>query len=223
MADEDDRQRPRSGPDGPDGIDGPAARDEAAGAEAAGAEPGSAPAGAQAPRRFGSAGGLLAFVAALGLGYFIGPTVRDWVFGAADAGPWQGYEDLARYRVELSGHEPQRGPDDALVTIIEFSDYECPYCQRAHGPLMDALAEHDDVRLIFKHMPLPMHAKAIPAARAAWAAQQQGKFWEMHDHLFEVGGSIDDIEQVAEDLGLDVARFRADMAGEAAGEAIEAD
>ena len=168
--------------------------------------------------RFGSALGILGFLAALAGGFYIGQAFQE-----RDQGAWQGYEDRGRYRVQLSGDEPSKGPDDALVTIIEFSDYECPFCQRAHEPLMDALAEHDDVRLVFKHLPLPMHANAIPAARAAWAAQQQGKFWEMHDHLFEVGGTLDGIEQVAERLGLDVERFRADMVSEAAGEAIEAD
>ncbi|MEM9454000.1 MAG: thioredoxin domain-containing protein [Myxococcota bacterium] len=162
--------------------------------------------------------GVLAFVAALAGGFYIGQVVQR-----RPTGPWSGYEDRGRYRVELRGHEPQKGPDDALVTIIEFSDYECPFCQRAHEPLMDALEDNDDVRLIFKHMPLPMHAQAIPAARAAWAAQQQGKFWPMHDHLFTAGGSLDEIDDVARSLGLDVERFRTDMLSEAAGEAIEGD
>lgn len=162
--------------------------------------------------------GILGFLAALAGGFYIGQWIRE-----GDAPPFQGYEDRTRYKVELSGSEPQQGPDDALVTIIEFSDYECPFCRKAHEPLMDALRDHDDVRLIFKHYPLPMHPHAIPAARAAWAAQQQGKFWDMHEHLFEVGGKLDDIEQVAERMGLDVARFRSDMTSEAAGQALEAD
>ncbi len=168
--------------------------------------------------RFGSALGIVGFLAALAGGFAIG----QWIQGR-DAPPFQGYEDRTRYRVELTGNEPQEGPTDALVTIIEFSDYECPYCQKAHEPLMDALGDHDDVRLLFKHYPLPMHRNAIPAARAAWAAQQQGKFWEMHDHLFEVRGNLDDIEQVAARMGLDVERFRVDMTSEAAGQALEAD
>lgn len=173
---------------------------------------------AEKSARFGSVLGLLGFLAALAGGFFIGQWIQN-----RDAPPFQGYEDRTRYKVELSGSEPQKGPADALVTIIEFSDYECPYCKKAHDPLMDALADHDDVRLIFKHYPLPMHAHAIPAARAAWAAGQQGKFWEMHDHLFEAGGKLDGIEQVAAGMGLDVERFKVDMASEAAGQALEAD
>ncbi len=168
--------------------------------------------------RFGSVLGILGFLAALAGGFYIG----QWIQNRDTAG-FQGYEDRTRYKVELSGHEPQKGPDDALVTIIEFSDYECPFCQKAHEPLMDALADNDDVRLIFKHYPLPMHQNALPAARAAWAAQQQGKFWEMHDHLFEVGGKLGDIEAVAGRMGLDVERFRVDMASEAAAQAVEKD
>ncbi len=172
----------------------------------------------KAPARFGSVLGILGFLAALAGGFYIG----QWIRGR-DVPPFQGFEDRTRYRVELSGQEPQKGPDDALVTVIEFSDYECPYCKKAHEPLMEALADHDDVRLIFKHFPLPGHKHAIPAALAAWAAQQQGKFWEMHEHLFEVGGKTDDIEQAAERIGLDVARFRVDMMSEAARQALEAD
>ncbi|MCH9682823.1 MAG: thioredoxin domain-containing protein [Deltaproteobacteria bacterium] len=166
---------------------------------------------------FGRAFGIVAFLAALGGGFWIGQYIQR------DDGPFRGYQDETRYRVELRGNEPQRGPDDALVTIIEFSDYECPYCKAADEPLQEAVDDNDDVRLIFKHYPLPMHANAIPAARAAWAAQQQGKFWEMHEHLFEAGGKVEAIDEAARDMGLDVARFRQDMLSEAAKEAIESD
>ena len=192
--------------------------EKASDAGPAAAKPGDAKPADKGSARFGSVLGILGFLAALAGGFYIGQAIQG-----RNAPPFQGYEDRTRYRVELSGHEPQKGPDDALVTIIEFSDYECPFCRKAHGPLMEALADHDDVRLIFKHYPLPMHPNAIPAARAAWAAQQQGKFWEMHEHLFEVGGKLDGIEQVAERMGLDVARFRTDMASEAASQALEAD
>lgn len=209
MADQDQDQRPRV-------ETGPVEADESsADASASGA---SAPAGKADKGRFGSLFRVLGFLVALAGGFYIGQAVQQ-----RSTGKWQGYDDRGRYAVELRGHEPQMGPDDALVTIIEFSDYECPFCQRAHEPLMDVLEDNDDVRLVFKHMPLPMHGKAIPAARAAWAAQQQGKFWPMHDHLFSVGGDLADIEQVAESMGLDVERFRIDMVSEAASEAIEAD
>ncbi|MCA9651478.1 MAG: thioredoxin domain-containing protein [Myxococcales bacterium] len=168
-------------------------------------------------KRFGNVLGIVGFLLALAGGFYIGQRVRS-----PDV-DWQGYDDYGRYRVQLRGDEPQLGPDDALVTIIEFSDYQCPYCQKANGPLLEAVQDEDDVRLIFKHHPLPMHALAIPAARAAWAAHQQGKFWEMHEHLFSVGGKVDDIEQVAERMGLDVARFEQDMLSEAARESLESD
>ena len=167
--------------------------------------------------RFGSAMGILGFLLALAGGFWIGQAIQNQDVD------WAGYDDHGRYRVDLRGDEPQFGPDDALVTIIEFSDYQCPFCQKANTPLMEVLEDNDDVRLIFKHHPLPMHAQAIPAARAAWAAHQQDKFWPMHEHLFKVNGKVDDIDQVAERMGLDVERFKRDMLSEAAGEALESD
>lgn len=181
------------------------------------AEPATDAAPPKSDKRFGSVLGIFGFLAALAGGFWIGQAVRSQDVD------WQGYDDIGRYRVQLTGDEPQLGPDDALVTIIEFSDYQCPYCQKANDPVREVVEDNDDVRLIFKHHPLPMHALAIPAARAAWAAHQQGKFWPMHEHLFSVGGKVDDIDQVAERMGLDVARFRQDMLGEAAREALEAD
>ncbi len=175
------------------------------------------PAAARESSVFARTFGVVAFVAALGGGFLIGQYIQR------DNTPFAGYADETRYQVQLRGDEPQLGPDDALVTIIEFSDYECPYCQRADGPLHDAVEDNDDVRVIFKHYPLPMHANAIPAARAAWAAQQQGKFWEMHEHLFEAGGKLDDIEKAAREMGLDVGRFTQDMLSEAAKAALESD
>lgn len=168
-------------------------------------------------RRFGSSLGVLSFVVALGGGFFLGQAIQN------DEVDWQGYDDHGRYRVHLRGDEPQHGPDDALVTVIEFTDYQCPFCKKAHGPLMEMLDDHDDVRLIVKHHPLPMHPHAIPAARAAWAAHQQGKFWPMHDHLFEVEGSLDGIDDAATAMGIDVDRFRRDMVSPAAAESVEND
>lgn len=169
------------------------------------------------PRRFGSALGIISFLLALGGGFWIGQVIQN------SGGEWAGYEDNGRYKVNLRGDEPQFGPNDALVTIIEFTDYQCPYCQKANSALMETLDDNDDVRLIVKHHPLPMHPQAIPAARAAWAAHQQGKFWEIHEHLFEVNGSLDGVDEVAERLGMDVERFRRDMLSPAAAEAVDND
>ena len=147
-------------------------------------------------------GFAIALAATVALGYFAGQWGQNYF--AEPVSP----KDDNRYEVRLRGDEPQRGPDDALVTIVEFSDFECPYCARATGPLEDAMEGFEgDVRLVFKHFPLPGHRNALPAARTAWAAQQQGKFWEAHDWLFEQRGSIDELPSFTEDAGLDPDRL----------------
>ena len=79
-----------------------------------------------------------------------------------------------------------KGPESAPVTIVEFSDFQCPYCA-ASGPVLTRLFEKypGKIRLIFRHFPLPGHIQAMPAAEAAECARDQGKFWEMHDLLFQ--------------------------------------
>ena len=110
------------------------------------------------------------------------------------------------------------------MTIIEFADYQCPYCAKANKPLKDAVASFgDDVRLIYKHFPLPSHTRATPAAKAAWAAHQQGKFWEMHDVLFDNKANIDDSIAAASKMGLDVDKYKADLVSDAAGAAVDED
>ena len=127
--------------------------------------------------------------------------------------------------IPLEG-SPSRGPEDAAVTIVEFADFECPYCQRI-APLLDALWEKHkgEVRMVFKYMPLPMHPRGEPAARAAVAAQAQGKFWEMDRALFAAGGRLEDVDLdgFASALGLDIARLHADEASPATKARIDAD
>jgi protein-disulfide isomerase len=127
--------------------------------------------------------------------------------------------------IALEG-SPSRGPDAAAVTIVEFADFECPYCQRI-APLLDQLFEKHktEVRMVYKFMPLPMHSRGEPAARAAVAAQNQGKFWEMDHALFAAGGRLEDvdIDGFAQQLGLDMARFHADEASPATKARIDAD
>src|SRR5690606_25758651 len=88
------------------------------------------------------------------------------------------------YKVPL-GEAHTKGSDDALVTIVEWSDFQCPYCSRV-GPTIAQLEKEygDKLRVAFKHNPLGFHQRALPAALAAEAAGKQGKFWEMHDKLF---------------------------------------
>ncbi len=107
-----------------------------------------------------------------------------------------------------------RGPKDAPVTIVEFSDFQCPYCAQATALVDQVLKAYPrDVNFVYKNFPLPMHPNADPAARAALAAGKQGKFWEMHDELFKHGGDLSSqaIRSLAENLRLDVAKFEADM------------
>lgn len=129
--------------------------------------------------------------------------------------------------VELSLEgAPTRGSPMAQVTVVEFSDFECPYCGRAHPILSQVMSDFEGrVRLVFKHFPLSAHPRAMPAARAAVAAGNQGKFWEMHDLLFEHQRQLEDedLEAYAEQLGLDLDRFRADMASAETQRRIERD
>lgn len=130
-----------------------------------------------------------------------------------------------RVRVDLRGDEPMRGPKDAWVTVIEFADFECPYCAKGAGPLAEAIEAMDegDVRLIFKHYPLPFHRKAVPAARAGYAAHRMGKFWEVHDFLYEHRGDVTDLRGFVADLGLDPDEFVSLMFSDEAMKAIDDD
>lgn len=125
------------------------------------------------------------------------------------------YDDSGLVEIPI-GDAPVRGSlVGAPITVIEFSDFECPYCGLAHPVLQRLAREYEgQVRVIFKHYPLPLHEHARPAARAAIAAQRQGKFWEMHDLLFEHQEALtpSDLEGYGRRLGLDLARFRTDMA-----------
>ena len=118
------------------------------------------------------------------------------------------------YKVPL-GEAFTKGGDEALVTVVEWSDFQCPYCSRV-GPTLKQLQDDygDKVRIAFKHNPLGFHQRALPAAKAAEAAGLQGKFWEMHDKLFANQKELTDenFEAWAKELGLDVAKFKKDMA-----------
>ena len=105
---------------------------------------------------------------------------------------------------------PRRGPQDAPVVIVEFADYECPYCQRIHPELKKLQVEFaGKVSLAFKDFPLPMHPHAEKAAEAARCAEEQGQFWNFHDMLFENHQKLElaQLKEYASALKLDAARF----------------
>ena len=110
------------------------------------------------------------------------------------------------------GTAPQVGGKEPKITLIEFSDFQCPYCSRAKGTL-DELQKiyKNDLQITFRHYPLPFHNNATPAAIAAVAAAEQGKFWQMHDKLFANQQALAsaDLDKYATEIGLDMAKFKA--------------
>ncbi len=124
------------------------------------------------------------------------------------------------------GDSPSRGPASGPVTIVEWADFECPFCRQA-APLLDkAVDGHPGkVRLAYKFYPLKAHVHGEPAARAAAAAIKQGKFWEMHHALFEHQEALEprDIEKYAKDIGLDVAKWKAEWESDASADRVNRD
>ena len=112
------------------------------------------------------------------------------------------------------GNAACKGPADAKVTIIEYSEFQCPFCSRVGPTIKQVLQTYgNDVRVCFKHNPLPFHADAPLASTAAIAAGEQGKFWEMHDKLFENQKALQRPQLLgyAKDIGLDVSKFEKDL------------
>ncbi len=145
-------------------------------------------------------------------------------------------EVLKQYAPEIMLKAPRftvSGPDDlakgdvkAPITIIEFSDFECPYCRRAQETLIKVQATYGDkVRMIFRHYPLPFHAKAPKASEAAQCAADQGKFWPMHDALFDEKNTLEvaELKTAAKTLGLDMALFDKCLDGDQHAARIQAD
>ena len=115
-----------------------------------------------------------------------------------------------RTTIETDANDPAFGSRNATVEIVEFSDFQCPFCQRLNVTLEQLKADYgDDVRLIFKDYPLPNHAQAFKAAEAGNCAHEQGKFWELHDVMFSNQSELEvaDLKRHAGELGLDQASF----------------
>ena len=125
-----------------------------------------------------------------------------------------------RYKVPV-GSSPVKGPEDAPITIVEFSDFQCPYCARSVDVLKEVDAKYKGkVKFVFKHFPLEnIHPLARGAAKASLAADKQGKFWEFHDTLLQrqqMWGQGDKdamFELYAKELGLTLDQFKKDLSG----------
>jgi protein-disulfide isomerase len=121
----------------------------------------------------------------------------------------------AKLRVPVTQEDHWQGPEDAPLTLVEYGDYECPFCGQAY-PVIKRLQQalKDDLKFVFRNFPLTMaHPNAMNAALAAEAAALQGKFWEMHDTLYEHQDNLDpeSLLEYAAALGLDLEKFRQDM------------
>jgi protein-disulfide isomerase len=119
------------------------------------------------------------------------------------------------------------GPIDAPITLVEYGEFECPHCGRAHHHLKGLRGRLDDlgVRFVYRHFARDeVHPFAVRAAVTAEAAALQGKFWEMHDHLFEHQHQLeyDDLKRHANDVGLDLDRFMTDVRDERVLEVVRA-
>jgi protein-disulfide isomerase len=129
-------------------------------------------------------------------------------------------------KVAIPAHAPRKGPKDAKVTIVEFSDFQCPFCSRVVPTLKEITDKYPkDVAIVFVNQPLSFHDKARGAAAAFLAAAKQGKAWEMHDKMFANQQALmpADLEKYAQDLGLNVARFKKDVADPATEKMIASD
>jgi protein-disulfide isomerase len=130
-----------------------------------------------------------------------------------------------RYTIDVTD-SPARGPKSAAVTLVEFSDFQCPFCSRV-TPTLDKIKETygDKVQVVFKHLPLSIHPKAPAAHAAAEAAHRQGKFWEMHDEIFanQRAMSPEKYREFAASMGLDVEQFDEDRASTELKKRVDAD
>ena len=177
---------------------------------------------------------VFAFTAGILLGYVV------WGFdpagnssnGAGQAGgpvveaPVEEQPEFIRYDVASDGF-PSIGPEDAPITIIEFSDYQCPYCRRWHDEVYQPLLNKypGQIRLVYRHLPLTsIHPDAFLAAEASMCAGEQNAYWQYHDKLFSsdsLGSSV--YIQYAQDLGLDMNSFETCITEHKYQEAVQAD
>ena len=142
------------------------------------------------------------------------------------AAPRRGPDPAKAYAVNTKGSPAKGGGANAAVTLVEFSDFQCPFCSRVTGTL-DQIEEAygDKVRIVFKHLPLRMHSRAPMAHAASEAANSQGKFWEMHDLIFENQRDLSEAAYLryAGQIGMDVDQFKKDMVSASVKARVDAD
>lgn len=134
-------------------------------------------------------------------------------------------------QAEITDATPVRGPKNAPITIVEYSDFQCPYCQRAYQTVKEIEKKYGDkVRLVYKNTPLPFHQMAMPAAKrfTAIAMQSAAKAYEYHDKVFDNQNKLNTdgekfLDEVAKKTGVDMAKMKKDMEGEVVKARIQAD
>jgi len=146
--------------------------------------------------------------------------------GAAQAPSDDGVQ---RFKVPVTAAQPSKGSPDALVTIVEVSDFQCPFCKRVEPTINQLLTDYKDkVRVVWRNNPLPFHSNALPAAELSLEAHAQGgsdKFWKAHAKLFENQQALsrDNLDSYAQELGLDMTKYKAAMDGHTHKSKVDAD
>jgi protein-disulfide isomerase len=157
---------------------------------------------------------------------FVAKLVRDGMSQEQIEGAFHARFDADKVKSVDVGNAPFKGPEGAPVTLVEFADFECPYCALM-APVLEKMwqAHQQDVRYVYKFMPLSGHPHGEISARAAIAAMAQGKFWEMHDKLFANRDHLEqtDLDQYAKEIGLDLAKFHKDAESQATTDTIAND
>jgi protein-disulfide isomerase len=124
-------------------------------------------------------------------------------------------EDYAKVYTIPADHSPIIGKKNAPVTLVEFVDFQCPFCSRFHQPIVDLLKDYGDkVNYVLKHYPLSFHPLAKPASKAVMAAGEQGKYWEMADAILSDNSKLtseDYLKEVAKKIGLNVDKWQKDL------------
>ncbi len=157
---------------------------------------------------------------------FIAKLVRDGMSQEQIEQAYHARFDSDKIKSVDVGKAPFKGPEGAPLTLVEFADFECPYCALMSPVLEKAWQAHSqDLRYVYKFMPLAGHPHGEISARAAIAAMNQGKFWEMHDKLFQNRDHLEpaDLDQYAKEIGLDLAKFHKDAESQATTDVIAAD